>query len=139
MASQTFWLFLGIGLCAVEAVFPTAYVALVMGISALLVAIAAQWLSLNWEVWLWIGLSLLGIWISRTFVPPRKTVKWDDKVGETLTEIQPGQLGRVLYEGNSWAARCEDPEATIPAQQPVLVVGRQGTTLLVLPEGALHG
>lgn len=134
MESQTLWLLLGISLCLVEAVIPTAFVALVLGLSALMVAIVAQWFPLNLQVLLWIGLSLLGVWISRGFVRPHRDAKWDAKEGETLTEILPGQVGRVLYEGNSWAARCEDPEVTIPAHQSVLVVGRKGTTLLVLPD-----
>jgi membrane protein implicated in regulation of membrane protease activity len=40
----------------------------------------------------------------------------------------------VLYEGNSWAARCESSTAPIPTGQKVYVVGRKGTTLIVMPE-----
>ncbi len=62
----------------------------------------------------------------------------DSQEAKTLTEIPPGETGRVIYEGNSWQARCEDTSATIPPNQNVIVVGQKGTTLIVLPEKLLH-
>ena len=68
-------------------------------------------------------------------MPVRSTkLKQSDAIaGETLTAIEPGQTGRVLYEGNSWRAECEDQEITIAASQKVYVVGRKGNTLIVYP------
>ncbi|MEB3295102.1 MAG: NfeD family protein [Synechococcales bacterium] len=138
MTAQFLWLVTGLLLCAIEALFPTAFVALVMGISALLVAIVAPWISLNLQILLWLVGSLLGIWASRRFIRASPEVQWDDREATTLTEILPGQMGRVFYEGNSWAARCEDVEATIPSKHMVVVVGRRGTTLLVRLDRSLQ-
>jgi membrane protein implicated in regulation of membrane protease activity len=138
MTSTTIWLLLGLSLIATEFVFPTAFIALVMGVSALLVAIVAGWLSLSLQVFLWMGLSGLGIAVSRGLAATRRS-NWDARVGETLTEILPGQVGRVTYEGNSWLARCDDADVAIAPHQPVHIVGRRGTTLLVMPDDGLRG
>jgi membrane protein implicated in regulation of membrane protease activity len=128
------WILLGISLCAVEAFFPSAFVALVAGVGALLVALVAPWLAWSQQILLWLFLSALGICVSRQFVPVRRSPQqFDAKEGRTLTEIPAGERGRVLYEGNSWSALCEDPTMTIPADTPVQIVGQKGTTLWVLP------
>jgi membrane protein implicated in regulation of membrane protease activity len=111
------WFLIGIGLCLLEAVFPTAFVALVAGVSALIVAFLPITLPIGIEVALWLTLTALGIWASRGFVDRRAPQQFDAKEGKMLTDLIPGEFARVLYEGNSWK-----------------VVGRQGTTLLVLPE-----
>jgi len=134
----TIWLLIGLGLCLSEVIIPTAFVAGVMGISALVVAMVATILPLNGQVLLWAGLSALLIWISRRFVRNRPSRVLDATEAETLTEILPGQVGRVLYEGNSWAARCDDHSLTIAPHQRVYVVGREGTTLRVMPQHLLH-
>lgn len=129
------WLLLGLGLCLIEAIVPTAFIAFVMGISALVVALVAGFIPFNLQIVLWMGLSALLVLLSRRlFGQSKATRTLDDKEAETLTEIAAGQTGRVLYEGNSWAARCEDEELTIAPQQKVYVVGRKGTTLLVIPQ-----
>jgi membrane protein implicated in regulation of membrane protease activity len=138
MTPTTIWLVLGLGLIAAEFLFPTAFIALVMGVSALLVAIGATWLPLSLQVFLWMGLSGLGVALSRGLAAQRRS-NWDSRIGETLTEILPGKEGRVIYEGNSWLARCEDTDVTIAPHQPVHIVGRQGTTLLVMPDHGLQG
>jgi membrane protein implicated in regulation of membrane protease activity len=138
MTLTTIWLLLGLGLIAIEFLIPTAFIALVMGVAALLVAIVAHWLPLGLQVFLWMGLSGLGIALSRGLAANRRS-NWDARVGETLTEILPGKVGRVTYEGNSWLARCDDADVTIAPHQPVHIVGRRGTTLLVMPDDGLRG
>lgn len=128
------WLVAGAILCLIELILPTAFIAFVMGLSAIAVAAVSGVLPLNLQIFLWIVLSLLLVFVSRRFVNRKATLKLDATEAETLTEILPGKTGRVLYEGNSWAARCEDTEAVIAADQRVYVVGRKGTTLLVLPQ-----
>ncbi|MER3478173.1 MAG: hypothetical protein C4287_19065 [Leptolyngbya sp. ERB_1_2] len=121
-------------MCFVEFVLPTAFIAFVLGLSALLVAIVAHLLPLGVQVGLWVILSIVLVLFSRRFVNRRAALKLDATEAETLTEIRPGELGRVSYEGNSWAARCESSNIAIPAGQRVYVVGRKGTTLIVMPE-----
>lgn len=132
------WLLVGVSLCLVEFFLPTAFIAFVMGLSALIIAALANFLALNLQVALWVILSLLMVLVSRRFVSSRAALKLDATEAETLTEILPSKTGRVLYEGNSWSARCES-DITIAPQQRVYVVGRRGTTLLVIPESAIRG
>ena len=133
----TLWLLIGIGFCLVEVILPTAFVACCMGISALVVAAIAPALSLPLQIAVWMGLSLLFVWLSRRLVRHRAAKQLHATVADTLTTISPGQLGRVCYEGSSWAARCDDPTVEIGPEQRVIVIGRQGTILIVMPEDHL--
>ncbi len=134
------WLIAGLLLCLMELFLPTAFVELTMGISAIVVAFVAQVVpSLTAQVALWLLLSVALTLLLRRLLPPRKhSPLADSQEAKTLTEIAPGQAGRVIYEGNSWQARCEDEQITIAPNQKVYVVGRRGTTLLVLPEHLVH-
>jgi membrane protein implicated in regulation of membrane protease activity len=134
MNPTVLWLLLGAGLCLVEFILPTAFIAFVMGLSAFLVAIVAHLLPVSLQVLLWVVFSIALVFFSRRLVNRRAAFKLDASEAETLTEIRPGQVGRVCYEGNSWAARCESSQFEIPAGVRVYVVGRKGTTLLVMPE-----
>ena len=129
------WLLAGVILCVIEFVVPTAFVAFVMGLSALIVAALSGFLSLNLQIVLWMALSLIMVLGSRRFISRRVDLKLDATEAETLTEILPGKPGRVLYEGNSWSARCETGDEAIAPHQKVYVVGRKGTTLIIVPEG----
>ncbi len=132
------WLIAGAILCFSEAIFPVAFVAFMMGISAMVVAAIALVIpSFPIQVILWLGFSTLSIVGSRRFVPKQKTLNstvGDAQEGETLTEISPGKTGRVLYEGNSWQAICADDKIAILPHQKVYIVTRKGNTLVVLPE-----
>lgn len=134
------WLVAGAILCLMELVLPTAFVAFMMGISAFGVALVSLIVpQLSVQVFLWLGLSTTLVLLSRRLLPHKHKLKLQDAfVGETLTEIPAGKDGRVLYEGNSWRARCEDRALAIAPYQQVYVVRREGTTLIVMPEDVLH-
>lgn len=132
------WLIAGVVLCLIELFVPTAFIASVLGISAIAVAAVATFLPFNFQVALWMLLSLTLVWLSRRFVQTKAALKLDAVEAETLTEIPPGKTGRVLYEGNSWQAQCEDSGLAIAPNQKVYVVRRKGTTLIVMPEHLLH-
>lgn len=143
MASYTLiWLLAGSVLCLMELFLPSAFVAFMMGISAFVVALLSQvglgslWL----QVVVWLVLSLVLVLLFRRFFQPRrrKSKIQDAVIGETLTAIPAGTTGRVLYEGNSWRARCDDDKLSLAPQQAVYVVRREGTTLIVMPENVLH-
>ncbi len=135
-----FWVILGAVLCLMELFLPTAFVESALGLSAFVVALVAlvlPWFSV--QIALWAVLSLVFIFLLKRFVPKSTPYTLQDSTeARTLTEIPPGQTGRVLYEGNSWQARCDDETITIPADHPVVVVGRKGNTLFVIPESALR-
>ncbi|MEL4894628.1 NfeD family protein [Crocosphaera sp. Alani8] len=132
------WLIAGALLCLSEAIFPVAFVAFMMGISAIIVAAIALVIPyFPLQVIFWLGLSTLSIVGSRSFIPKKKSLNsivGDAQEGETLTEISPGKTGRVLYEGNSWQAVCADHTMLILPRQKVYIVNRKGNTLIVLPE-----
>lgn len=136
-----FWLVAGAMLCLVELFVPTAFTTFMMGLSALVVALVAMLLPslIGVQVALWMALSVTFVFLSHRLMPKRKVSTIEDATeGQTLTEILPGQPGRVLYEGSSWRARCGDEKLAIAPNQKVYVVGREGTTLIVLPENLLH-
>ena len=141
MVSPTLlWIIAGAILCLMEFVFPTAFVAFMMGVSALIVAAISLVLpQYTLLVALWLVCSTLLIILSRRFFTPKrkKANLGDADEGKTITAIAPGQTGRVLYEGNSWQAKCADITREIAPNEPVYVVGREGTTLVVLPVNLL--
>lgn len=134
------WLLAGTVFCLVELFLPTAFVAFMMGISAFIVAVISLVLpSLGLQIVLWMGIAIALVVLAQRLLPKHKAPTIQDALeGETLTEILPGQNGRVLYEGNSWQARCGDEKLAIAPRQKVYVVGRKGNTLIVLPENLLH-
>ena len=130
------WIVAGGILCLMEFIFPTAFVAFMMGVAALLVAGISLFLPhYTLSVALWLLFSTVLIVLSRRFfTPKRKTsITGDDREGETITAIPAGSTGRVLYEGNSWRAKCADVTRELAPNEPVYIVRRQGNTLIVLP------
>lgn len=130
-----FWIVLGLILCILELIFPTAFVELVMGLSALFMAFVSLVVpSFGIQVFIWMILSLIGVFGIRRFLPRRlPKILRDAQDAHTLTAIAPGEKGRVQYEGNPWAARCQDQTKTIAPGTKVAVVDRDGTTLIVMP------
>jgi membrane protein implicated in regulation of membrane protease activity len=140
--SPSLWLIAGSILCLLELVFPTAFIEFMMGIAAILTAIAALVIpQLSLQVIIWLVISTLLVILSRRWVNRLQSSKHrvvDDREGETLTEIMPGEAGRVLFEGNSWRAKCADDHIAIAPHQKVYIVSRQGNTLYVLPVQLLN-
>ncbi|WP_414527139.1 NfeD family protein [Nodularia chucula] len=136
------WLLAGSVLCLIELFLPSAFVEFMMGVSALIVALLSL-LGLG-NLWLqvtaWLLLSTVLILLSRRFLQPRRVESKlkDTVIAETLTAIPAGETGRVLYEGNSWRAECDDELLSIEPHQRVYVVRRQGTTLIVMPDYLLR-
>jgi membrane protein implicated in regulation of membrane protease activity len=134
------WLLGGVALCVLEAIVPTAFIALTMGLSAIAIAcliqsFAAFGTQIGLQVGLWMLVSI-GLTVLVRALPrrPKRRSLVDDTQGKTLTAIEPGQTGRVLYEGNSWQARCADDSLAIEADRSVYIVEHRGTTLMVMPE-----
>lgn len=123
-----------------EFVFPTAFVSFMMGIAALLVAIVSLFVpqyTLLMGLWLIFatGLTLVS---RRLFTPKRRlSVTGDDSEATTISGIPAGKVGRVLYEGNSWQAKCADETRDIAPNEAVFVVRKQGNTLIILPRKML--
>jgi membrane protein implicated in regulation of membrane protease activity len=130
------WAIVGMTLCAIELLVPTAFIAVCMGVSALLVAIVAllvpSWFGLQIAIWMLLsgGLVMLGYRLNQK----RSSRKIQESTeAEALTAMMPNQTGRVLYEGASWSAKCADGVELIAAQEKLHVVGREGNVLVVMP------
>ena len=135
-----FWLLAGAALCLMELFLPTAFIIFTMGLSAFVVAAVSLFLPVvSLQLALWMLLSVAFIFFLRRFVPKGTAATLADaKEAETLTEIPAGEAGRVLFEGNSWRAKCADETLAIPAKQKAIVIGREGNTLFVMPEKLLR-
>lgn len=118
-----------------EFVFPTAFVSFMMGVAALLVAIASLFVpQFTLLMFLWLILATgLTILSRRFFTPKRTAITGDDLEAMAISGIPAGTTGRILYEGNSWRAKCADETRDIAPNEPVYVVRKQGNTLIVLP------
>lgn len=135
------WAIAGAILCLMELFVPTAFIEFMMGLSALIVAVISLFIpSFSLQMVLWLVFSVLLVIASRRFLSPKRSLQTlgDDTEGRTLTAIEPGETGRVLYEGNSWSARCSDETMAIASQEKVYIVGRQGNTLIVIPQNLLN-
>jgi membrane protein implicated in regulation of membrane protease activity len=136
LSPSLIWLILGMSLCLVEFIFPTALIAVFLGLGAIGVALLVLVLPIATalQVFLWVLLSSGLAWTSHRFFPnKRSAIDFNQTEAQALTAIAPGQAGRVLYEGASWRAKCGDDTSHISPNQPLQVIGREGTTLLVVP------
>lgn len=134
---------IGCGLCSLEFIFPTAFVEFMLGVAAIAVAVVCFFLpiplTINLQIVLWLLFSIIAVIGSRRFFTPKTTKRTlsNDPEAETLTAIAAGKIGRVLYEGSSWRARCADQTLEIQPNEIVYVVRQEGTTLYVLPRNIL--
>ena len=155
LAPPLLWLIIGVILCLVELFLPKnwakryKFMALIMGISALImsfilwkaaITFSFEWQYImyegfSWQIIYWMGLSLSSIiWLRPMFVKRKEFALPEAIEAKTLTEILPGETGRVLYEGTSWQARCADKKLAIAPNQTVCVLSREDNTLIVAPE-----
>jgi membrane protein implicated in regulation of membrane protease activity len=130
------WLIIGTGLCLLELLVPTAFTAVCMGVSALVVSLVALAIpsSVGLQILIWIlgscGLVAIGYQINKKRTA--SSIK-ESTEAEALTAMIPNQTGRVLYEGSSWRAKCADGAESIEPQDKLYVVGREGNLLIVMP------
>ncbi len=84
-----------------------------------------------------IGLTFLCFWIPgcihAAWIVYFKPKPEAEPTAEALTEILPGQTGRVMYQGTSWLAKSADASIIHPHQH-LHVVSKKGTTLIVTPD-----
>ncbi|MEB3359711.1 MAG: NfeD family protein [Synechococcales bacterium] len=123
-----------------EFTLPTAFLEFTMGLSAILVGILALVVpSFGVQVAVWLLLSVVFLVLARRLMPKAvPAMIRDSQEARTLTAIPAGKTGRVIYEGASWQARCDDDQVAIAPEELVYVVSRRGNTLVVVPERLLH-
>lgn len=143
-----FYLLLGIVLCIAEFLLPKniaqkyRYIALMTGIGSLLVWLQ-MWRKLAITNYLTDGLLVvywgvicfsLVVWIRPIFFRSKTNKIKEADEAKTLTEILPGKMGKVLYEGGTWSALCKNCNEVISVNQKVYVIGREGNTLIIAPQ-----
>ncbi len=135
------WLIIGTSLCLVELVLPTALISVFLGLAAIVIALLVLVfpIPIALQILLWVIVSGGLAWLSQRFLPKRSAIDFSHTEAQSLTAITPGQAGRVLYEGASWRAKCGDDSSHIVPNQSLHVIGREGTTLLVVPMYQLEG
>ncbi|MEM6449481.1 MAG: NfeD family protein [Cyanobacteria bacterium P01_D01_bin.105] len=135
MTPALVWVIIGVVLCLMELLVPTAFLESALGLSAFAVALLSFVVpNINYQVLLWMLLSFLMFWSLKRFVPNKTAPALQEATeARTTTAIAPGQIGRVIYEGNSWQAKCSDEKASVGPNQEVFVVERKGNTLIVMP------
>ena len=57
------------------------------------------------------------------------------ELAEVITAFDQRGEGRVRWQGQSWAARNLEPDRPLTSGSYVMVMGREGTRLQVLPHG----
>ena len=135
--AHTLWLLGGMLCLALGMLIPEPSIP-ALGIAAIITAIAALNVpSALAQMLLWGVLSLTLASFMRWLMPKEaKTLKHDTEAW-VRTAIPVAGVGRVIYEGALWQARCQMQDVAIAPQQRVYVVGREGTTLLVIPTNYL--
>lgn len=131
------WLIIGSIFCIMELIFPTAFVELMMGLSAILVAGFALFIPYdNVLIILWMVFSIGLIFLTKKYVVIHKKepLLLDESEAITISSIEPGKVGQVMYEGSSWSAICSDESLEIPPEEAVYIVSRKGNILSVLPK-----
>ncbi|MBE9222759.1 NfeD family protein [Cyanobacterium stanieri LEGE 03274] len=130
------WLIIGSLFCLMELIFPTAFVEFMMGLSAFIVAGISLFFPYNNAlIVIWMLLSFGLILLAKKYFSPKKNdpLLLEEDEAVTITAIAPGEVGRVMYEGNSWQAVCADETIELNPDQKVYIVSRHGNTLSVLP------
>lgn len=146
------WLLVGMGLFLVELLLGKVpsrsdrykLVPGIMGMSAIIVAVwvwrgSRSLLLFRWQLAYWIVISaFFAIWVRPIFLKGKRYQPPQAMEAKTLTDISPGETGRVLYEGASWQAYCEDEQVAIAPNEKVYVLRQEGNTLIVVPKHLLH-
>lgn len=134
LPTHTWWLLSGFACLALGLVIPEPGLP-AMGLAAMITAIAALSIpSPPLQMLLWGGLSIVLSLLMKAMVPKESKQLSKSTEARVVTTIPPGGLGQVLYEGSLWKAHCHVTDMAIAPEQTVYVVGRRGTTLVVVPE-----
>lgn len=138
------WLSLGLSLCTLAFILPLKkemrYAFLFPGLIALIIFLFIWRYGFfvdqpQFQILYWMALSTVSvIWVRPMFLPRKGYQEIGAAEAVSLIAFQPGEVGRVLYEGVSWPARCEPGSGAIAPQQPLYVLAQEGNTLIVTPK-----
>lgn len=80
-------------------------------------------------------METLDIKILKKYVSERPFLFEDTLFGIVKSQIEPYQIGSVKFQGIFWRAKVYKAEcqSKLVPEQPVIVIGRDGNVLLVIP------
>ncbi|MFL0769748.1 MAG: NfeD family protein [Prochlorococcus sp.] len=123
---------LGLAQPSVDSLIFAALGALLVSILSGIIAIPALL-----QILLFAGIALAGsLWLkrlSRRRHPSAAALRQSQDLAEVIAPICTGGEGRVRWQAQSWAAISIDKQTTLKVGDQVLVIGRHGTRLQVLP------
>ena len=135
-ALTIFWAVLGISLWVIE-VFTPGLIAGSIGTAALLMLLVGLPIaSPALQFFVFALLSAAFIAISNRLVPkmhPELDSPFYREQVTVTTDILPGELGRVAFQGTTWSARCELSDLPLSVGTKVMIVGQKGNVLEVMP------
>ena len=114
------WFLVGLGLLLLELALP-GLVILFFGAGAWVTALvcAITDISLNWQIFIFLLASLLGLVLLRRYLKRRFFGKTDKEVEDQLEEFIGKKaraiedfkdgIGKVEFKGTRWSARCSEP------------------------------
>ena len=114
---------------------------LAAALAALMVSLISAWLPLNLglQLLLFAGGSVALLLVLQRWSAHKRERAIRQSEGSQYAEVISGfeagsDQGRVLWHGQSWAAENLEPRQALQPGSQVLVMGRDGTNLQVLPE-----
>ena len=114
------WFLVGLGLLLLELALP-GLVILFFGAGAWVTALvcAITDISLNWQIFIFLLASLLGLVLLRRYLKRRFFGRTDKEIEDQLEEFIGKKaraiedfkdgIGKVEFKGTRWSARCPDP------------------------------
>ncbi len=135
------WFLVGLGLLLLELAIP-GFVIIFFGAGAWVTALVCAFtdLSLNWQIFIFLLASLLGLVLLRRYLRRRFFGRTDKETEDQLEEFIgkkalvvedfKNNLGKVEFKGTRWSARCETP---LKKGDWVVIQSKESLTLSVKP------
>jgi membrane protein implicated in regulation of membrane protease activity len=135
------WFLVGLGLLLLELALP-GFVIIFFGAGAWVTALVCAFtdLSLNWQIFIFLLASLLGLVLLRRYLRRRFFGRTDKETEDQLEEFIgkkalvvedfKNNLGKVEFKGTRWSARCEAP---LKKGDWVIIQSKESLTLSVKP------
>ena len=136
------WFLIGLGLLLLELVLP-GLVILFFGVGAWVTALvcAITDINLNWQIFIFLVASLLGLVMLRRYLKRRFFSKSDKETQDQLEEFIGRKAraiadfkdgsGKVEFKGTQWSARCDEP---VSKGQWVTIRSKESLILNVKPK-----
>ena len=136
------WFLVGLGLLLLELILP-GLVILFFGIGAWVTALVCTIadINLNWQIFIFLVASLLGLVMLRKYLKKRFFSKTDKETQDQLEEFIGRKAraveefkdgtGKVEFKGTRWTSRCDEP---VSKGQWVTIQSKDSLTLNVKPK-----